>query len=72
MMPIWPAGARQISMRHERQQMDETVCYCFNYTVGDIQRDVREHGGRSLILEEIIAQKKKGVCQCAVRHPEGR
>lgn len=50
----------------------ESVCYCFGYTAGDIRRDVREHGGRSLILERIVAAKARGGCQCATRHPEGR
>lgn len=24
--------------------MEELICYCFNYTVSDIERDVRENG----------------------------
>jgi hypothetical protein len=50
----------------------DLVCYCFNYCAQDIREDVLEHGGRSLILEKIIAERQAGHCQCAIRHPEGR
>ncbi len=52
--------------------MTDLICHCFEFSVSDIQSDVRAHGGRSLILEKIIAAKKAGTCQCATLHPEGR
>jgi hypothetical protein len=49
---------------------DETICYCFNHTRGDITEDLRRNS-RSLILEKIIAAKRLGACQCAVKNPKG-
>ena len=49
---------------------DETICYCFNHTRGDIEEDARRNG-RSLILEEIIAAKRLGSCQCSLKNPKG-
>jgi hypothetical protein len=51
--------------------MIEMVCYCFQYTAADIAADVRQNGGRSLILERIMEEKKKGACQCAQKNPKG-
>ncbi len=51
-------------------QKDDLVCYCFEYTRGDIEDDFLENG-RSLILERIAAEKKRGACQCAARNPKG-
>lgn len=47
-----------------------TICYCFGYSEEDIRQDVRHNGGRSAILERIIAEKKRAACQCATLHPE--
>jgi hypothetical protein len=46
------------------------ICYCFNHTRADIERDYRQNG-RSLILEKIIAAKRLGACQCATKNPKG-
>ncbi len=51
--------------------MPETICYCFNYTVVDIQRDCAING-RSTILERIKAERNAGRCECDVKHPRGR
>jgi hypothetical protein len=48
------------------------VCYCFGYRVEEIERDVLEHHGHSSILDQILAERQAGNCQCASRHPEGR
>ena len=52
--------------------MRDLVCFCFEYSAEDIREDVRANHGRSTILEEIVAAKKAGGCQCAATHPEGR
>jgi hypothetical protein len=51
--------------------MNDMVCYCFQYTAANIDQDVRQHGGESLILERIMAEKKKGGCQCNIKNPKG-
>ena len=51
--------------------MSEMVCYCFHYTIDDIEKDVRQHAGRSTILERIMEEKKKGACQCNIKNPKG-
>lgn len=48
------------------------ICYCFEHTEEDLRHDVRQQGGRSAILEQIVAAKKAGGCQCADQHPQGR
>jgi hypothetical protein len=52
------------------QRTSELICYCFNYTRGDIERDFAQNA-RSLILEAIIAAKRMGACRCAVKNPKG-
>ena len=49
---------------------DEMICYCFQYTAGDIRRDVAEHG-EPTILQQILDAKQTGGCQCAEKHPKG-
>jgi hypothetical protein len=51
--------------------MENLICYCFNYTVSDIERDVRRNG-KSTIMERIVSEKKAGGCQCAEKNPKGR
>ncbi|GAK54462.1 hypothetical protein U14_05747 [Candidatus Moduliflexus flocculans] len=49
---------------------DDMICYCFQYTSGDIRRDAAEHG-KSTILQQILDAKRAGGCQCAEKHPKG-
>lgn len=48
------------------------VCYCFHHTEDDIIKDLREHGGKSVILEKIARSKSRGECRCEENHPERR
>ena len=50
---------------------EELICYCFNHTAADIERDLAVHG-RSTIMERILAEKKAGGCRCATKNPTGR
>lgn len=50
---------------------DDLVCYCFGYTVNDIEQDFIKNK-RSLILGKIAAEKKTGGCDCATKNPKGR
>ncbi|NTV12565.1 MAG: hypothetical protein HGA96_01310 [Desulfobulbaceae bacterium] len=51
--------------------MSEKICYCFDYTVADIEADVRIHG-ESRLMAAILASKKAGGCRCATENPKGR
>ncbi len=51
--------------------MNQQICYCFGYTVADLEKDVEEHG-RSTIMERIMAEKKAGACQCMEKNPQRR
>ena len=51
--------------------MSELICYCFDYTKADIEKDFQENG-RSLIIERVQNEKKFGNCQCGVKNPKGR
>jgi hypothetical protein len=50
---------------------DDLVCYCFEYTREDIEKDYL-HNGRSTILEKIALEKKAGGCNCDKKNPKGR
>ena len=50
--------------------MTDLVCYCFGYSIADIERDLAANG-RSTLLERIVAEKKAGGCDCAAKHPRG-
>ena len=52
-------------------QIDDIICYCFDYTKGNIKQDLIKNG-RSLIMEKIAAEKKAGGCDCANKNPKGR
>ena len=52
-------------------QYDELVCYCFEYTRSDIEKDYLQNG-RSTIMERISTEKKADRCHCAEKHPKGR
>jgi len=51
--------------------MDQQICYCFGYTVADLEKDIEEHGS-STIMARIAAEKKAGACRCAEKNPKGR
>lgn len=51
--------------------MSRQICYCFGYTVADLEEDVQKHG-RSTIMARIAAEKKVGGCRCAEKNPSGR
>jgi len=46
------------------------VCYCFNYTVEDIEADVAQTG-TSGIPDEITKQCRAGLDRCEVTNPQG-
>jgi hypothetical protein len=52
--------------------MSQIICYCFGYSEADIRCDVEKNRGESLILEQVIAAKRGGGCDCSSRHPEKR
>jgi hypothetical protein len=52
-------------------KLDDLVCYCFGYSVNDIEKDFIKNE-RSLIIEKIAAEKKAGGCDCAKKNPKGR
>lgn len=51
--------------------MESLICYCFGYTVSDIERDVLANG-KSTIIDRIMSEKKADGCQCATKNPKGR
>jgi len=56
----------------KKDNNDQIICYCFNYTQGDITSDLLANNGKSKILERIMAEKKAGNCQCTEKNPRGR
>jgi hypothetical protein len=53
------------------ENLDGLICYCFGYSVDDIEEDFIKNG-RSVIIEKIAAEKKTGGCDCANKNPKGR
>ncbi len=51
--------------------IDDLICYCFEYTKDDIEQDYIKNG-RSLIMEKIAVEKKTGKCDCVNKNPKGR
>ena len=49
----------------------DLICYCFEYSVDDINQDYLENG-KSTIMEKIQMEKKFGNCQCATKNPRGK
>jgi hypothetical protein len=47
------------------------VCYCFGFTAGDLEADVRS-GGPAAIPGRIRQLVKARACACGVRNPSGR
>lgn len=48
---------------------DRLVCYCFGYTVGEIQDDAAS--GASSVPAAIAAEVRAGNCACEVKNPAG-
>lgn len=49
--------------------MDNLICYCFNYTVKDIEEDVIKYR-KSTIKEKIAVEKKVDGCECKTKNPK--
>ena len=64
-----------VAMMKTQFEKDNTVkdliCYCFGYSVDDIQKDFLKNG-KSMIMERIQKEKKFGNCQCATKNPKGK
>ena len=51
--------------------MKEMICYCFNYTRADIEKDIVKNG-HSMIMKKIIREKQFGNCQCSSLNLKGK
>jgi hypothetical protein len=51
--------------------VNDLICYCFGYSVDDIQKDYQDNG-KSTIMEKIQTEKKFGNCQCGIKNPKGK
>jgi hypothetical protein len=52
--------------------MSEQICYCYGYTEVDIIADLTKNNGESSIIKKIAYNRKNGLCQCDLKHPEHR
>ncbi|WP_175476574.1 hypothetical protein [Syntrophus gentianae] len=48
---------------------NDPICYCFNYTKAEIEKDYIDHG-RSTILEKIALANRNGGCDCTQKNPK--
>jgi len=51
--------------------VNDLICYCFRYSVDDINNDYLENG-KSTIMKKIQMEKRFGNCQCATKNPKGK
>jgi hypothetical protein len=51
--------------------VNDLICFCFGYSVDDIQKDYQDNG-KSTIMEKIQEEKKFGNCQCGIKNPKGK
>jgi len=51
--------------------VNDLICYCFGYSVDDIQKDYQDNC-KSTIMEKIGTEKKFGNCQCGIKNPKGK
>ncbi len=58
-----------VYQKHDRAD-ELVVCYCFQYTVGQIRAEV-ERTGASTVVERITAGIRAGQCACDLRNPQG-
>ncbi len=68
---VFAEGKVHALSRLKEITMETLICYCFGYTISDIERDVLANS-KSTIMEKIIFEKKAGGCQCATKNPKGR
>ncbi|MBI3697572.1 MAG: copper chaperone Copz family protein [Acidobacteria bacterium] len=54
----------------KEQEDSAPLCYCFDYTRGDIRRDLEKHGATK-IPERIKAEVQAGFCACEAKNPSG-
>ena len=55
----------------KHMDLDDTlVCYCFQYTVGNIRAEI-ERTGLSTVIDQITAGVQAGHCACDIRNPQG-
>jgi len=58
-------------LQHKGSAMKEMICYCFNYTRADIEKDIVKNG-HSMIMKKIIREKQFGNCQCSSLNLKGK
>ena len=61
----------RITQEKNEFKENDLVCYCFQYTRKQIEKDYTDNG-RSMILEKITLEKKTGGCDCDRKNPKGR
>ena len=57
-------------LKRKKLNDEDLVCYCFEYTKKDIEKDFINNG-RSLIYEKIVSEKRAGGCNYATKNPSG-
>ena len=67
---FWKNDLNVIVGIKEPQSPAAPVCYCFGWTRGKIEEEIKRTG-KSSALEQIKAQIKAGRCSCATANPQG-
>jgi len=68
---VFQKESLKIRVGLKEKEAPRPVCYCFGYTIEDIQREIQETGKST--FEEVISNKiEAGLCHCEDANPEGR
>lgn len=60
----------RVPIGQKQTDASRTICYCFEHTAGEIERDVKATGS-SAIPEAIAAKCKQGLDRCPETNPQG-
>lgn len=60
----------QVPVFQKHDNADRLVCYCFNHSVAEIERDIAEHGSTE-VPAAIAAACKAGLEACRTKNPQG-
>lgn len=60
----------QVRVGQKEREDPVPVCYCFDFTLADLRREIAV-AGRTEIPALITAEIKAGHCACEVRNPQG-
>ena len=63
-------GDLQVAVFAKDSGRDVNVCYCFDWTRGRIEEEIKETGA-STASRDVAEKVKAGLCECDIKNPKG-